>query len=605
MSDGSRNGFLRRLRIYQWFWNRNWKRVFNLRQHVRVNEETSHLALAVGVGVIGGIVNAAFMYSVEGLKLLALHQPGDLVSIAELFHWWQRLLIPALGGLAAGLILYWGSNWVSKNKSNFMEAVVAGDGRLSLGSGIVRALSSLVSVATGSSIGREGAIAALTSAIASKVGQVATWPPYRLRLLVGCGASAGIAAAYNAPIAGAIFAAHIVLGNFSMQVFAPLVTASVVGTLISRSFFGLEPWYTVEPYNFTSLAQLHWFCFLGVVAGMSGAMFLRLIDGAKTMFGRIKAPIFVKVSLGGLIVGAIAVEWPEVWGNGYAGANRILTQDLTVHVIVGLLLAKLIATVAAVGAGTVGGVFTPTLFFGAAVGAGFGMVLHTLGYATDLPVHIFALVGMGGVLAATVHSPLLAMIMIFEISLNYSMMPPLMLSCVLATLVARQLHPESVYTSALREHDIDSFDDNTTLGASQQQRIGDIMRPPVPPVRNNTLLPDVIAQFLKSAYNYLPVINQKDHLVGLVALQDVKPHLSRKDELNSVIASEVMIPVPQVLTPNQLVLDALPQLLKSDQRNIPVVNDLKERRLVGAVSKSEALALLSEAIAVHTKLRSR
>ncbi|MGB0580748.1 MAG: chloride channel protein, partial [Limisphaerales bacterium] len=521
------------------------------------------------------------------------------------FHWWQRLLIPALGGLAAGLILYWGSNWVSKNKSNFMEAVVAGDGRLSLGAGVVRALSSLVSVASGSSIGREGAIAALTSAIASKIGQVATWPPYRLRLLVGCGASAGIAAAYNAPIAGAIFAAHVVLGNFSMQVFAPLVTASVVGTLISRSFFGLDPWYTVAPYNFSNLSELHWFCLLGIVAGMAGAMFLRLIDGAKLLFGRIKAPIYVKVSLGGLIVGAIAVEWPEVWGNGYAGANRILTQELTIHIVVGLLLAKLIATIAAVGAGTVGGVFTPTLFFGAAVGAGFGMLLHSMGYAVKLPVHVFALVGMGGVLAATVHSPLLAMIMIFEISLNYSMMPPLMLSCVLATLVARQLHPESVYTSALSDHDIASFDDNTTLGASQQQRIGDIMRPPVPPVRNNTLLPDVIAQFLKRTFNYLPVINEKEHLVGLVALHDLKPLLSRKDELNSVIASEVMIPVPQVLTPNQLVLDALPQLLKSDQRNIPVVNDLKERRLVGAVSKSEALALLSEAIAVHTKLRSR
>ena len=596
---------MRRLRIYQWIWSRNWRRAFSLREHFKVNEEAFHLVLAAVVGVIAGVVNVSFLYGVEGVKLVALRRPGDLVSIAELFDWWQRLIIPALGGLAAGLILYWGGRLVRSGRSNFMEAVVVGDGRLPFGAGLVRAISSLVSVATGASIGREGAIAALSSTIASRLGQAAGWQPYRLRLLVGCGVSAGIAAAYNAPIAGAIFAAQIVLGNFSMQIFAPLVTASVVGTLVTRSFFGVQPWYQVPAHDFTHLSELYWFCFFGVIAGAAGAMLLRLLEGGKDLFERLRLPIYARLTLGGLVVGAIAIGWPEVWGNGYAGTNRLLTEPMLLHVVLGLLLAKVIATVAAVGAGTVGGVFTPTLFVGAAVGTAFGMILHGAGHATQLPTHIFALVGMGSVLAATVHSPLLAMIMIFEISLNYSMMPPLMLSCVLATLVARRLHPESVYTSSLREHDIDSLTDNTTLGASQMQRIGDIMRAPVPPVRDDTLLPDVAACFLKHAYNYLPVINDKEHLIGLVALHDVKPHLHAQDELKSVIASDIMIPVAQVLTPNDLVLDALPKLLKSDQRNIPVVNDLRGLRLVGSVSKSEALALLSEAIAAHTKLRTR
>ena len=604
MSRRSEPNFIRRLRIYQWFWSKNWRRAFTVRQHVKVNEETFHIVLAVVVGVIGGIVNVGFLYGVEGVKLIALRQPGDLVSIAELLQWWQRLLIPAFGGLAAGLVLHWGKGRITAGTSNFMEAVVAGDGRLSLGSGTIRAGSSLISVATGASIGREGAIAALTSAIVSKLGQCADWPPYRLRLLVGCGVSAGIAAAYNAPIAGALFAAHIVLGNFSMQIFAPLVTASVVGTLITRTFFGVQPWYQVPAFEFTYLPQLFWFCFLGIFAGLAGAMFLRMLDAGKTLFSRLQVPIYLRLMLGGLIVGAIAIQWPEVWGNGYAGVNRILTGNLTMQVVVGLLLAKLVATVAAVGSGAVGGVFTPTLFLGAAVGTAFAMVLHNAGYAMELPTHVFAMVGMGSVLAATVHAPLLAMIMIFEISLNYSMMPPLMLSCVLATLVGKQLHPESVYTSALEGRDIASIDDNTTLGASQQQRIGDIMRASTPPIRDDAMLPEIAAQFLKHTFNYLPVINKKEHLVGLVALHDVKAHLTAKDELRSVIASDVMIPVPQVLTPNQMVLDALPQLLKSEQRNIPVVNDLRERKLVGSVSKAEALGLLSETIAVHTKLRS-
>ncbi len=604
MNRKQRDPFYRRLRIYQWFWVKNWRRIFDLRQYVKMNEEAFHLGLAAVVGIIGGAVNLAFLYGIEGVKLLALQKPGDLVSIAEMLSPVSRVIIPALGGLAAGLILHWGMRWTRPGSSNFMEAVVAGDGRLRFGGGLVRAGSSLVSVGTGASIGREGAIAALTAAIASKFGQFAKWPPYRLRILVGCGVSAGIAAAYNAPIAGAIFAAHIVLGNFSMNIFAPMVMASVMGTLVSRTFFGIQPWYTVASFDFTHLSQLYWFLFLGVVSGISGAMFLRLIDGGKALFARFKLPIYLRVALGGLAVGAIAVGWPEVWGNGYAATNRLLTQDMTLQIVLGLLFAKLIATICAVGSGTVGGIFTPTLFLGAGVGTAFAVVLHGFGLATALPTHMFALVGMGGVLAATVHSPLLAMIMIFEISLNYSMMPPLMICCVLATMIARQLHPESVYTAALKDTDVDT-DENTTLGASQQRRIGDIMRAPVPPVRDNTLLPDVAAQFLKRTFNYLPVINEKEHLIGLVALHDVKPHLHAKDELNSVIASDIMIPVTQMLTPNQLVLDALPNLLKSDQRNIPVVNSLKDRILVGSVSKSEALGLLSEAIAANTRLRDR
>jgi CIC family chloride channel protein len=603
MKSRSPLNFIRRLRIYQWVWGRSWRRAFSLREHFKVNEEAFHLGLAALVGIIAGVVNVGFLYGVEGVKILALRHPGDLVGIAELFHWWQRLIIPALGGLAAGLILHWGGRLVRPGSSGFMEAVVVGDGKLPFGAGFVRAVSSLVSVATGASVGREGAIAALSSTIASKLGQSAGWQPYRLRLMVGCGAAAGIAAAYNAPIAGAIFAAQIVLGNFSMQIFAPLVTASVVGTLMTRSFFGLRPWYQVPPYDFTHLSELYWFCFLGVIAGIVGAMFLRLLDGGKELFGRLKVPVYLRLMFGGLAVGAIAIGWPEVWGNGYSATNRLLTTPMLLHAVLGLLLAKAVATVYAVGSGTVGGVFTPTLFVGAAVGTAFGMALHGAGYATQLPTHIFALVGMGSVLAATVHSPLLAMIMIFEISLNYSMMPPLMLSCVLATLVARRMHEDSVYTSTLRDHDIDSLDDNTTLGVSQMHRIGDIMRAPVPPVRDDLLLPDVAAQFLKHAYNYLPVVNAKEHLVGLVALHDLKPHLHQAAELRCVIASDIMIPVDQVLTPNDLVLDALPKLLKGDQRNIPVVNDLRNRQLVGSVSRSEALALLSEAIAAHTRLR--
>src|SRR3954452_12050498 len=215
----------------------------------------------------------------------------------------ELLLTPALGGLGAGLVLYWGLKLVGpQGSSNMLEVVVAGDGRLPAGSKIIKFISSLITIGSGGSIGREGGITQLSATFASKWGQLAKWPPYRLRLLVGCGAASGISAAYNAPISGAVFAALIVLGNFSMGMFAPLVFASVVATMVSRSFFGIRPWYTVPAFDFTSLTQMPWFLLLGLVTGAVGAAFLKLLNRSERFFQRLRTPIFWRVALGGLIV---------------------------------------------------------------------------------------------------------------------------------------------------------------------------------------------------------------------------------------------------------------------------------------------------------------
>src|SRR5258708_23207778 len=181
-----------------------------------------------------------------------------------------------------------------------LEVVVAGDGRLPLRSALVRFASSLITIGSGGSIGREGGITQLAATLASKWGQLAKWHPYRLRLLVGCGAASGIAAAYNAPISGAVFAALIVLGNFSMSLFAPLVFASVIATMVSRSFFGIRPWYTVTPFEFTSLTQIPWFLCLGILTGMMGAVFLKMLAYSEEAFSKLRSPIYLRLTFGGL-----------------------------------------------------------------------------------------------------------------------------------------------------------------------------------------------------------------------------------------------------------------------------------------------------------------
>ena len=712
------------------YFQRHWQRALRIRERLRFSEEAFHLLLAGCVGVIGGLVNILFYYATEAVGMLFLPQPGELVEVAEKMVPWQRVVTPTLGGLCAGLVLYWGLRMAGPlRSSNLLEVVVAGDGRLPFRSGIVKFISALVTIGSGGSIGREGGIVQLAATLASKWGQVAKWQPYRLRLLVGCGAASGIAAAYNAPISGAVFAALIVLGNFSMSLFAPLVFASVVATMVSRSFFGIRPWYTVPPFEFTSLTQLPWFVCLGVVSGAMGALFMKLLNQAEAAFKKVQAPIYIRLALGGLAVGLIAVWYPGVWGNGYVITNRILqgeygaptfsAKDIanlewfanklkgrapedevskylaaqltpaTVNLLsnytgnvdaalqqamaadlnrviqsgplyeaqrftnvtltaktmrlltrkpqgldlvrlnrklllevyplemsrthwreaaaaglvllAGLVVAKLVATLATVGSGAVGGVFTPTLFLGAGLGATFALSLQQLGAGEDLPIAAFAVVGMGSMLAATTRSPLLAMIMVFEISLDYSLMPPLMLACVVSILVARRLHPESIYTEPLRRKGLIVPQEATASEAAAERTVGDLMRAPVAPVRETATLREIADRFLTGANNFLPVVDAKSQLVGLVALQDLKEYLGAEEEFRGVIAYDFMRPPPACVTPNQRLLEVLPVVLASEQRNIPVVSTLKENRLVGALPRAEVLGIFSEAIAMSSK----
>jgi CIC family chloride channel protein len=587
----------------EFFWQ-HWRRVLVWRDRLRLSEEAFHLILACIIGLIGGMTNLAYHAANQLIQLLVLSRPGDLPEIADALELWQVLLVPTLGGLAAGLVLFLGLRLIGNpGLSNLLEVVVAGDGRLRLRPALMNAASSLLSMSTGASVGREGLLSQLSAALASKLGQLRNWPPYRLRLMVACGAAAGMASAYNAPIGGAVFAAQIVLGNFSMNLFAPLVVSSVTAAVLSRTFFGISHWFEAPMFEFTRLTQLPWFLLLGVFCGVVGALFLKSLSYAEGLFAKVPLPLYGRLGIAGLIVGVIALAYPQVWGNGYGAIDPLLRQEPEILFVMGLFAAKFFATSVSVGAGTVGGVFTPTLLLGAAAGSLFEAILHQQGWALALPTGCFALVGMGGTLAATTHSPLLAMIMLFELSLNYSLMPPLMLACAVATLVSRRLHPQSIYTEPLLRKGLELDRESPRLGAAMERTVGDLMQKPVPPVRENTPFRAVAERFLMLPNNFLPVVDADDRLVGVVALQDLKEYLNAGQELDSIIALDVMRPPPSCLLPHQRILDALPVLLSSEMRNVPVVNNVGQFKLVGAIERAEALGVLSEAISLRTTLK--
>ena len=380
---------------------------------------------------------------------------GGLVEAAMELHGVRRAIVPVVGGLAAGLVIQYGAVWVASRRSvDYMEAVAVGDGVISARPTLIRSVSSLLTIASGGSIGREGPMVQLSALIGSKVAILGRAPVPRRRLLVACGAAAGIASAYNAPIAGALFVAEIVMGSIAMESFGPLLVSAVSADATIHRLLGYGPVFEMPPVHFGENWELILYALFGVLLGHLAPPFLALLAWSKRRFAALPGPLYLKFSVGGLIVGLISIAFPQVWGNGYSVVDAILHQRLFGWLLLAVLLAKVASTASTVGSGAIGGVFTPTLFIGAAVGALTGSTLRLALPHMTSGSSAFAVVGMGGFLAATTHAPLTSVLMIFEMTLDHQVVLPLILACVTAHYVAKvyrggaSIYRESLMPSA-------------------------------------------------------------------------------------------------------------------------------------------------------------
>nr|WP_224788784.1 ClcB-like voltage-gated chloride channel protein [Pandoraea terrae] len=474
------------------------------------------LLLAGFVGLLGALATVAFREALGGLQFLLAGHHAGMVELAKHLNWWQRLLLPTAGGLVAGLILQYSTRWVpKKGADDYMEAIAIGSGVISLRQTLVKSLSSLCSVASGASIGREGPMVQLAAMFASLVGRVLAFPPERLRLLVACGATAGITSAYNAPIAGALFISEIVYGSITTATLGPLVVASVIANIVIRQFLGYDAVYQMPRFDFVSGWEVFFYLGLGVLAGVLAPLFLRLLDTAKQGFGSLTVPLFARLALGGLGVGILSLHVPQVWGNGYSVVNSILHSSWAWQALAMVLLFKVLATASSAGSGAVGGVFTPTLFVGAALGSLYGIGMNALAPETASVASSYAVVGMGAFLAATTYAPLMSILMIFEMTLSYQVVLPLMLACITAYLTAHALREDSVYAKSLHRN---RAAERWIEGASGT----DGVRVRALAVDNNAVIPSdasaaaITERFKQTGYRNLVVLDSGAKVLGLL-----------------------------------------------------------------------------------------
>ncbi|MBC8720983.1 CIC family chloride channel protein [Paraburkholderia sp. MM5496-R1] len=551
----------------------------------RLSEAHTVLVWAVVVGIAGALATILFRKGIELLQLAIAGRSGSFVDMARSLPWTMRIWLPAAGGLVAGIFLLIAQRHAdTKTHTDYMEAVAIGDGVVPVRLSLWRSVSSLFTIASGGSIGREGPMVQLAALAASLIGRWVHFDPPRLRLLVACGAAAGITSAYSAPIAGAFFVTEIVLGSIAMESFGPVLVAAVVANITMREFAGYKPPYEMPEFPTVTGPEVLLFVALGALCGAAAPQFLRLLNASKAAFRKLPVALPVRLALGGLVVGIISVAEPEVWGNGYSVVNSILHSPWTWSALLLVLVCKLAATAATAGSGAVGGVFTPTLFVGAAVGSLFGQGMHALWPHATSAAYAYAMVGMGAFLAGATQAPLMAILMIFEMTLSYQVVLPLMLSCVVAYFIARAIGKTSMYEITLRRNREEQ--ERSRLRATQMR---ELIRPAQTVVPPNATVHDMTRVFLEYPVKYLYVANDSGAFLGVVALKDITSDLLERRETSMKTAADYLQPHFDVLTPDMSLAIALQHFMAFQGERLPVIESTAHPKLAGVVYKTSLL----------------
>jgi len=583
-------------------------------QRLLGGEPTALILLGAFVGIVSGFAAVAFVALVRGINTLVWgHRFGlsEVVPEDVLAHGDDPSLpyLYPLGVVITGMVVVvflvrrLAPSAGGHGVPEVMEAVARRGGLMKARVGFVKLIASSLNIGLGGSVGKEGPIVQVGAAFGSALGRFFGVHGRPVRTLVGCGAAAGIAAVFNAPIGGVMFALEIVIGSYSLSAFAPVLIASVAGSVTARRLMGAESAFAIpeslkEGLTIVSPWEMGAYALMGLLFGVLSVGFTRTLylieDGAKDW----KASPWVKACVAGLLVGTAGLFLPEVLGEGHHTMTRVLTGEsshLSWAVLLALGVVKLLATAFTIGGGGSGGVFAPTLFVGAMFGALFGMGLEAV-----FPDHVgsvgaYALAGMAALLAGTAHAPMTAILLLFEMSDNYLLILPLMTASVLATVVASRLLPDSIYTLPLSRRGI-LLRDHQHTALLRELRVGDAMRPPTETIHERTTFDRIVRRLLQSDQHDFPVVDAEGRLTGAISLADVREFLREEQLDHLLLARDCAHPVTTV-HPADTLLHAMEVLDAEEVYEVPVVVDGK---LVGSLTRQRVIRIYRRALMTST-----
>jgi len=548
--------------------------------------------MAVLIGVSAGLIVSGFKELIFQLQQLFWGYGFFYQTVADA-PLWRKILVPAgVGAVVVFLASRFSREAEGHGVPEVMDAVARKNGFIRVRVALVKTLASAMSIASGASVGRVGPIVQIGSSFGSIVGQLFQVSSRRMKTFIGCGAAAGIAATFNAPIAGAIFASEVILGDFSVASIGPIIVASVFGTVISRSIEGDFPAFTPPMYSLQSPWELIFYAILGILVGLAGWLFIKTLYLAEDGFDRWRVPNEFKAIIGGAILGGLASFMPHTMGVGLDTIDLVLVGALPVIMVTILIFAKILATSLSLGYGASGGVFAPSLFIGAMLGSAFGLYTHSLFPAITASSGAYALVGMAAMVAATTNAPVTAVLIIFEMTSEYSVILPLMIASILATIITSKLQDGTIYTLKLKRRgiDISGGRDRNVLDRIEVEHVKQLM---VKSVQDDLPLASLLQLMAKSKEINLYVLDEEGVLEGIITQNSVRRFLDHHEQVASdTVVKEVMNVHFETITDSTPLHHALRLMTQLDLEALPVVDN--QGKLTGQVERSGILEKYQE-----------
>jgi CIC family chloride channel protein len=568
-------------------------RLSGILDKIRSNETVFGVILAVIVGIIAGFGAVLFRWLINNFQSLFFGGGANLLGFLGQYY---IILLPAVGGLIVGLLVYFGAREAKGHGvPEVMEAVAVRGGHIRPRVAVIKSLASSICIGSGGSVGREGPIVQIGSSVGSSVGQWLHLSDEWVKTLVACGAAGGISATFNTPIGGVFFAMEIILGRFVTPKLGFVVISSVAANFISHMFLGDQPAFGVVTYSMISYWEILPYAVLGVLAGLVAFAFIRSLYKCEDIFDALHIPEYLKPVIGGIGIGLIGLYSYDLFGVGYGdvywvshmSVDQALLGEIALQSLIILLILKIIATSLTIGSGGSGGIFAPSLFIGAMLGGTLGTLAHNLFPSLIASSGAYSLVGMAAVFAGAAHAPITSIIMLFEMTGDYKIILPLMIAVVISTIVSRSLNRETIYTLKLLRRGIDIRQLEETR-PMREVTVAEAMTHNFPTVLPTMLIGELITKLRRTGHHGFPVVDKDGNFRGCVTLADVEGAIAMsKGYPEGVIVSDIASRSVIVAYPDEYLHDILMKLGVKDIGRIPVVDRSNPKHLIGILRRHD------------------
>ena len=507
------------------------------------------------------------------------------------FEWWKRLLYPTSGGLLVGIIV---SKFAPEVKGSGIPEVIKS---ISLHGGIIRfrvlitkAIAAAITIGSGGSAGREGPIVHIGSAIGSAIGQLIGISSKNLRTLVACGAASAISATFNAPFAGAMFSLEVIMGKMTVVSMPPVIISSVIASVNSRHYLDNFPEFHVPDCYIIYPIEYIFYAILGVLASIVAIVFITSFIKVSIFFDKLKIPLWIKPAIGGFIVGIIGLYIPNIFGVGYGTINDSIWNKIDVTILIIFVFAKLIATIFSLGSGASGGIFAPSLFMGATLGAACGQIICYIFPDLIIPTSTYSMIGMGAVVAAVTHAPISAILIIFELTNSFDIITPLMLTCIISLLLTNRVVKKSIYLARLESGGI-TIEKNQEINLLRDIKVSSIIDNDPLLIHARTPFPKVLSILFFGKTPSAVVVGDNNEYIGILCLSEIRKALPDSEDLSDiVIAHDIADPSVPFVTSNDH-LDFVMQIFgKIDIDEIAVCDNPSNKVVTGIVTRKTIIS---------------